>query len=138
MKTLDFRDLKIWEANRQMSSSQCFPPSNNRPNPPVVQDTLRASVFSEQSSKYPEAADLLVQAGKSTTLKSDWFRYWLASARLAKRVGRDSDAAEFAEKALAIAASKEPQFKRHPNVGKVVIDMSIQHELEQLRASNSL
>lgn len=97
-------------------------------------------IRTEQSSKYPEAADLLVQTAKRTTMifKSDWFRYWLASARLAKRVGRDSDAAEFAEKALAIAASNEPQFKRHRNVGNVVIDMSIQHELEQLRTSNSL
>ena len=97
-------------------------------------------IRTKQSSKYPEAADLLVQAAKSTTMifKSDWFRYWVASARLAKRVGRNSDAAEFAGKALAIAASKKPQFKRHPNVGTVVIDLSIQQELEHLMTSNSL
>jgi tetratricopeptide (TPR) repeat protein len=97
-------------------------------------------IRTEQSSKYVEAAELLMQAAQSTTMtfKSDWFRYWLASARLAKRIGRNSDAAQFAEKALAFAASKEPQFRRPPTVGKVVMDMSIKNELEQLSTSKSL
>src|SRR5690349_773597 len=45
MKTFDFRDLKIWERQLPDVKFAVLPPSNNRPNPLVVQDTLCASVF---------------------------------------------------------------------------------------------
>jgi outer membrane protein assembly factor BamB len=45
MKTLDFRDLKIWKRQLPDVKFAVLPSSNNRPNPLAVEDRLYASVF---------------------------------------------------------------------------------------------
>jgi tetratricopeptide (TPR) repeat protein len=93
-------------------------------------------INTRQSGKFLEAVDLITQAGKAKAIsfRSDWFRYWLAAARLAHLIGKDNDAADFAQKALDLAAAKELQYPRHPTVGNVKLDTATQSELQSLAA----
>jgi len=96
-------------------------------------------IRTSQSGKFLEAVDLITQAAKAKAIsfRSDWFRYWLAAARLAHLIGKDEDAADFAQKALDLAAVKEPQYPRHPTVGNVKLDRAILKELQALAGHHS-
>jgi len=60
---------------------------------------------------------------------SQFYRYWRCRALWARAVG-DERAAEWASTAMALAAVREPQFPRHPDVGLV---HAVVEELDELR-----
>jgi tetratricopeptide (TPR) repeat protein len=89
-------------------------------------------IRTDQSAKFDEAVRLLEQAAGNITFNSDWFRYWVAAARLAELLGLRDDAATFAGKALGLAQVKQPQFPRHPTLDIVRADSGILAEMRML------
>jgi hypothetical protein len=87
----------------------------------------------QQTKKYAEAADLLVQAANSgyVLFKPDWLRYWIAAARLAHRIGRHKDAADFAQRALALEQAGETRMRKNLRIGNVRMDPETRRELEE-------
>lgn len=96
-------------------------------------------VETKQQSKFSEAADLLTGAAESGSIvfAQDWFRYWVAAARLANATGRLRDAADFAKKALARAEDKTLTFARHPTVGNVRAHPDTLNEMRMLADAGS-
>jgi hypothetical protein len=91
-------------------------------------------IRTEQTEKYAEAADLLVQAANSkyVLFKLDWLRYWIAAARLSHRLGRHKEAADFAQRVLVLEQAKEPRKRRNQRVGHERIDSERRGELLEL------
>jgi tetratricopeptide (TPR) repeat protein len=87
-------------------------------------------VHAAQRDKYPEAEALVETASHHLHLNSDRYRHAVAGARLAKRLGRDEEAAAYAEAALSLATVREPEFPRHPTVELVE---TAPDELEEMR-----
>jgi tetratricopeptide (TPR) repeat protein len=89
-----------------------------------------------QSEKYPEAHTLLVKLGESQMpqmFNNVRFRYVVAQARLASRMGRTDEAAEWAQAALILTeVGAKPAFPRHPQVGLVQADPSTLEEMRKL------
>jgi tetratricopeptide (TPR) repeat protein len=80
-----------------------------------------------------EAAALLDAADLSERLAfhTHVFRFYLARARLAHRVGDDRQR-DYAARALGVAAIADPQLPRHPDVGLVRADAATLAELQRL------
>jgi hypothetical protein len=81
----------------------------------------------QEAAALLDAADLPARLAFHTHV----FRYYLAWARLADRIGDDRRRGD-AERALWIAAITEPQLPRHPDVGLVNADGAILAELQRL------
>jgi hypothetical protein len=85
-------------------------------------------------SRLTEAGQLLVTARseveKLSFLRDVMYRYLLASARHAHRIG-DDEASKFARHALAIAAETQAALPRHPTIGR---PSTTDEEMRELRA----
>ena len=81
-----------------------------------------------------EAGQLLDSEGLHQNLSwnSQVFRYLKARAELADRLGVEDEAHEYAERALEAARGDQPQLDRHPDVGRVVVDMKVLKRLREL------
>jgi tetratricopeptide (TPR) repeat protein len=93
-------------------------------------------VRAEWEHRYSEALALLEAArGAGLTFKIERWRWSIARARIAARIGQASDAASFAGDALALLEDASPDFPRHPDVGLIKPDRQTVRELERLAGS---
>jgi hypothetical protein len=83
-----------------------------------------------QREKYAEAEALL--DAYDPLFKIDHFRVFTVRARLASEAGDPEEAASYASAALQLAADKNPQLPRHPDVGHVKTNEETMRELERL------
>lgn len=102
----------------------------------IWQAKLAKAIFlSGQREKYREAKQLVYElmAGTRTpAFNSSRFECFLTLARLSKALNEPEEASIYAEKALRLAAVKDPQFPRHPTVGLPMADERTLYELKQL------
>jgi tetratricopeptide (TPR) repeat protein len=92
-------------------------------------------VAAEWADRYGEALVLLDAADRAVlTFKVERWRWLIARARIAARMGHDDEAASSATRALALLDDPQPDFPRHPDVGLISPDRSVVRELKQLAA----
>jgi tetratricopeptide (TPR) repeat protein len=90
---------------------------------------------SNQAHKYSEAWQLLQSIPQhlgSFGFNSDRFRYRVAAARLAMRVGNTENAKAHAREALELAQITKPQFSRHPAIGLVKAEPAVLSEMQTI------
>jgi hypothetical protein len=99
-------------------------------------DLAELLVASNDIEKNREAEDMLdrLEANplQAIVLKADGFRFFLARARLAAKMGARRDASWYATQALKLALDRAPQFPRHPGVGDIDADPATLNELSEL------
>jgi tetratricopeptide (TPR) repeat protein len=89
----------------------------------------------EQGQKYLETETLLDSIPESDLrFHNVQFKWAVLRARLAARLKKREEAADYASAALRLATITEPQFPRHPDVGLVTTDPETLDELRQLTA----
>lgn len=80
-----------------------------------------------------EAEELLdALSPVALTFSNQRFRYAVARARLARASGHRTEAQRYAEDALREAERVEPDFPRHPTVGRVTADATVLREMNEL------
>jgi tetratricopeptide (TPR) repeat protein len=114
---------------------RCLATSPDRSGTTGVPDLTLAELLVERGTPagLQEAAALLDAADltKRLDFHTHVFRFYLAQARLAHRIGDDRQG-DYAARALRVAAITTPQLPRHPDVGLVRADAAILAELQRL------
>lgn len=94
-----------------------------------------AEMLLETGGDPAEVERLLARAGaRRIAFKATRWRWFVASARLARNAGDHERAREHAASALGELADEEPDFARHPDLGRIEADPDVVREMTSMAA----